>query len=197
MSIYSKLSDVELTGLLRSGDHAAFSEIYSRYWDGLYIHCLKMLKDEAEAQDLVQELFLSLWAKSTELDLKVSLAGYLYVTARHRVLNAIRKRKYYDEFIDALAEYIVVLDDTILAQISEKELAIAIDKEIENLPDKMKAVFICSRKEYLSHREIADKLGISDKTVKKQVANAIKILRLKIGVSEVLIFMTYFYDNKF
>src|SRR5215217_3300225 len=193
MSIYSKLSDVELTGLLRSGNDAAFSEIYSRYWDGLYIHCLKMLRDESEAQDVVQELFMHLWTKSVELDPKFNLAGYLYISARHRVLNAIRRRKNYDEFIDALADYIVVMDDTILDQISEKELARAIDKEIENLPDKMKAVFICSRKEYLSHREIADKLGISDKTVKKQVANAIKVLRLKIGVSEVFILMTYFY----
>jgi RNA polymerase sigma-19 factor, ECF subfamily len=195
MSIYSKLSDMELTGLLKSGNRAAFSEIYNRYWDGLYIHCLKMLKDESEAQDLVQELFISLWEKSNELDLKINVAGYLYVTARHRVLNAIRKRKNYNRFIDALSDYIAVLDDTILDQISEKELAAAIDNEIQNLPDKMKEVFICSRREYLSHREIAEKLGISDKTVKKQVANAIKILKLKIGAYEVMILMVYFYNK--
>jgi RNA polymerase sigma-70 factor (family 1) len=195
MSIYSKLSDMELTGLLRSGNRAAFSEIYNRYWDGLYIHCLKMLKDESEAQDLVQELFISLWEKSNELDLKINVAGYLYVTARHRVLNAIRKRRNYDKFIDALSDYIVVMDDTILDQISEKELAAAIDNEIQHLPDKMKEVFICSRRDYLSHREIAERLGISDKTVKKQVANAIRILRLKIGAYEVLVLMVYFYSK--
>jgi RNA polymerase sigma-70 factor (family 1) len=186
---------MELTGLLKSGNRAAFSEIYNRYWDGLYIHCLKMLKDESEAQDLVQELFISLWEKSNELDLKVNVAGYLYVTARHRVLNAIRKRNNYDKFIENLSDYIVVLDGSILDQISEKELSAAIDNEIENLPDKMKAVFICSRKEYLSHREIAEKLGISDKTVKKQVANAIKILKLKFGTYEVLVLILYFYNR--
>jgi RNA polymerase sigma-70 factor (family 1) len=195
MSINNKLSDMELTGLLKSGNRAAFSEIYNRYWDGLYIHCLKMLKDESEAQDLVQELFISLWEKSNELDLKVNVAGYLYVTARHRVLNAIRKRNNYDKFIENLSDYIVVLDGSILDQISEKELSAAIDNEIENLPDKMKAVFICSRKEYLSHREIAEKLGISDKTVKKQVANAIKILKLKFGTYEVLVLILYFYNR--
>jgi len=196
MSPNSQFSDYQLIQLVKAGDHNAFSEIYNRYWGVLYAHCLKMLKDEAEAQDVVQDLFMSLWTKSSELDLKTNLMGYLYVTARHKVLNTIRKRKTSDKFIEALGAYAATHNDSVIDQISERELAAAIEAEIKNLPQKMREVFEYSRKEYLSHREIADQLGISDKTVKKQVANAIRILRLRLTVPATLLIMAAWYLHK-
>lgn len=182
MNNYRELSDLRLTVLLKSGDEAAFSEIYNKYWGMLYAQCLKMLKDESEAEDIVQEIFISLWTKRNELDLKVNLAGYLYITARHKVLNAIRKQKNNDKFVDALSVFIRNQDPSVLEQITEKELAGAIEKEIRNLPEKMKQIFEFSRKSYLSNKEIATQLGISDKTVKKQIGNAIKVLRLRLSL---------------
>ncbi len=182
--MYNEKSDFDLIRLLKSGDHTAFSEIYGRYWDILYVHCLKMLKDEAEAADVVQDLFITLWTKSSSLDVKINLSGYLYVMARHKVLNTIRKRKNDSKFIDALSMFVTTQDGTILEKINEKELAAAIEAGIQDLPSKMREVFEYSRKSYLSHQEIADQMGISDKTVKKQVANAIKILRLKLSITQ-------------
>lgn len=196
MNLNSEFSDFQLIQLVKTGDHSAFSEIYNRYWGILFAHCLKMLRNEAEAQDVVQDLFMSFWAKSAELDLKTNLLGYLYVTARHKVLNTIRKRKTSDRFIDGLEAYVLMHSDSIIDQINEKELAVAIETEIKNLPEKMRVVFEYSRKEYLSHREIADQLGISDKTVKKQVANAIRILRLKLTVPAALITILDWYLQK-
>jgi len=196
MNLNSQFSDYQLIQLVKSGDHNAFSEIYNRYWGILYVHCLKMLKDEAEAQDVVQDLFITFWTKSAELDLKTNLVGYLYITARHKVLNTIRKRKTSDKFIEALGAYAATHNDSVIDQISERELAAAIEAEIKNLPKKMREVFEYSRKEYLSHREIADQLGISDKTVKKQVANAIRILRLRLTVPATLLIMVAWYLNK-
>lgn len=112
--------------LVKAGDHRAFSEIYNRYWGILYGHCLKMLKDEAEAQDVVHDLFMSLCAKSTELELNTNLVGYLYVTARHKVLNTIRKRKTSDKFIEALGAYVITHNESVIDQINEEELAAAI-----------------------------------------------------------------------
>jgi RNA polymerase sigma-70 factor (family 1) len=182
MNEYGSLSDVQLSGLLKSGDHAAFAEIYERYWDFLYGHALKMLRDEAEAQDLVQDLFISLWSKAAQMELNTNLPGYLYISVRHKVLNVIRKRKHDDKFIDLLSSFIERNNDHILEQIDEKELMAGIEKEIRNLPSKMKQVFEYSRKEHLSHKEIATQLGISDKTVKKQIGNAIKIIRLRLNI---------------
>lgn len=196
MNQNGEFSDFQLIQLVKAGNHDAFSEIYNRYWGILYGHCLKMLKDEAEAQDVVQELFISLWGKSSDLPLTNNLQGYLYVTARHKVLNTIRKRKTRDQFIDGMAEYASTHNDSIIDQINEKELAAAIEIEIQNLPQKMRAVFEYSRKEYLSHREIGEQLGISDKTVKKQVANAIRIIRLKLAVPTILLGMTTWYFLK-
>ncbi|NQX54265.1 RNA polymerase sigma-70 factor [Pedobacter panaciterrae] len=196
MNLNSQFSDYQLIQLVKAGDHNAFSEIYNRYWGILYVHCLKMLKDEAEAQDVVQDLFITFWTKSAELDLKTNLVGYLYITARHKVLNTIRKRKTSDKFIEALGAYAATHNDSVIDQISERELAAAIEAEIKNLPKKMREVFEYSRKEYLSHREIADQLGISDKTVKKQVANAIRILRLRLTVPATLLIMVAWYLNK-
>jgi RNA polymerase sigma-70 factor, Bacteroides expansion family 1 len=196
MNLNSEFSDYQLIQLVKAGDHNAFSEIYNRYWGILYGHCLKMLKDEAEAQDVVQDLFMSLWTKSAELDVKTNLLGYLYITARHKVLNTIRKRKTSDKFIEALGAYATNHNDSVIDQINERELAAAIEAEIKNLPQKMREVFEYSRKEYLSHREIADQLGISDKTVKKQVANAIRILRLRLTVPATLLIMAAWYLSK-
>jgi RNA polymerase sigma-70 factor (family 1) len=194
MDNYSKFSDWQLVEHLKSGEQTAFSEIYNRYWAMLYTTCYKMLRDESEAQDIVQDLFVTLWAKRNALDLKTSLSGYLYITARHKVLNAIRKRKNSDKIIDALGGYIQTQDASVLEQITEKELATAIEKEIQNLPEKMKQVFEYSRKDYLSNREIADKMGISDKTVKKQIGNAIKVLRLKLSLpSGLIVLLTYLF----
>lgn len=191
-----ELSDLQLIQLVKAGNHDAFSEIYNRYWGILYGHCLKMLKDEAEAQDVVQDLFISLWDNASDWPLTDNLPGYLYITARHKVLNTIRKRKTRDVFIDGLGEYANTHNESIIDQINERELAAAIETEIKNLPQKMRAVFEYSRKDYLSHREIADQLGISDKTVKKQVANAIRIIRLKLAVPIVLLGMSSWYFLK-
>lgn len=171
--------DKDLMALLKSGDHAAFAEIYNRYWGLMYAHALKMLEDEDEAKDVIQELFITLWTKGPELELKSSLSGYLYVSVRHKILNKIRQQKTNSSFMQALALYISENENSFLPQIHEKELAEAIDKEVEKLPAKMRRIFTMSRKDCLSYKEIAETLDISDKTVKKQISNALKILKLK------------------
>lgn len=170
--------DKELMILLKSGSHAAFAEIYDRYWGLMYVHALKMLGDEDEAKDIIQELFITLWTKGPELELKNSLSGYLYVSVRHKILNRIRQQKTGSSFIHALALYINENENSFLPQLHEKELSAVIEKEIEKLPSKMRRIFEMSRKEYLSHKEIAEALDISDKTVKKQISNALKILKM-------------------
>lgn len=181
MPNYRSLSDIELAGLLRSGDKLAFSEIFNRYWDKTYIHALKMLQDEDEAKDLVQDLFTSLWERSADLNLQTNFAGYLYMMTRNRVLNFIRQKKTRSSFEDALASYIETNQHSVLEQISEKELAQAFESEIMNLPARMREIFILSRSKYLSHREIGLELHISDNTVKKQISNALKIIRVKLN----------------
>src|ERR1035437_8656376 len=86
MQVYSSLSDLELSAFIKEGNHAAFAEIYERYFGVLFLHAFKRLKDEDEAKDSVQELFTTLWLKRESLVLKTSLSGYLYAAIRNRVL---------------------------------------------------------------------------------------------------------------
>lgn len=192
MPLYKSLSDAELTGLLKSGDKKAFTEIFDRYWEKAYLHALRMLEDDDEAKDLVQELFSSLWEKSQELQFDISLSGYLYVMTRNRCLNHIRQRKNRTAFEDALSLYIEKHQYSVLEVISEKELSQALDAEIVNLPPKMREIFVLSRKKYLSHREIGLALHISDRTVKKQISNALKIIRVKMDRSWSFLLLFYY-----
>lgn len=156
----------------------------------MYVHAYKMLGDEDEAKDVVQELFTSIWAQRAELELVTSLKAYLYTALRNRVLNVFDKRKVRESYLEAMAIYFDENHQVVEDNLREKELACIIDKEIANLPEKMRNVFELSRKQNLSHKEIASELQISDKTVKKQINNAIRILKLKISyLFFLLIFM--------
>lgn len=172
-------SDDELFLQFQHGHTAAFEEIYSRFSPLLYSHAYRMLENEADAQDVVQEVFAALWTKGRSISLTVSLGAYLYVTTRNKVLNLISQQRSYDHHLSHLKQFISEADTTTLEQLSEKELAACIEQEIRHLPAKMREIFELSRKESLSHKEIAEQLQLSPETVKKQVSNAIRTLRHK------------------
>lgn len=182
MNIYNSLKDSELLGLLRSGNEKAFAEIYERYWGLMFHHVLKMTGDMDETKDLIQELFTHLWINVEQLEPDTNIASYLYVSARNKVINLIRHDKVKNNYLSSLSEFTYQHQDCILEQLSAKDLSIAIEKEIQNLPRKMREIFELSRKKFLTHKEIANELHISDKTVKKQINNAIKILRLRLNI---------------
>ncbi|HYH56791.1 MAG TPA: RNA polymerase sigma-70 factor [Anseongella sp.] len=182
MGIYCKYTDNELAQLLREGDKAAYTEVYNRFKGLLYVHAYRMLQDREEAKDVVQELFTVLWTKRSTLFFKTGIASYLYASVRNRVFDRISRKKVESSYFESLKDFIPRTDCSTDTRVQEKELAALIEKEITALPVKMREIFELSRKANLSHKEIAEQLIISDKTVKKQVSNALKILRLKLSV---------------
>jgi RNA polymerase sigma-70 factor (family 1) len=182
MKMYSEFTDSELVRLLKDRNHEAFAEIYNRYAVLMFYKVNQMLRDEEPSKDLVQDLFVALWDKPELIQEDNNLAGYLYVGARNRVLKFIQRNKLKNDHIASLAKYASEISLETIQDIDERELKIIVQREIDNLPPKMKVIFELSRKENLSHAEIADKLGLSDQTVKKQVNNALKILRSKLAV---------------
>lgn len=190
MNNYVNVPDSELTALIKSGDHAAFAELYNRYAVPMYYKVNQMLRDEEASKDLIQELFISLWSKTELLQADNNISGYLYTSARHRVLKHIQKNKLKNDYLSSLASYAREVSSTTIDDIDERELSRIIQQEIDLLPPKMKVIFEMSRKQNLSHAQIGKQLGISDLTVKKQVRNALKILRGKItafGPSAIII----------
>lgn len=191
MTAYRSLSDMNLVGLLKLGDHVAFAEIYDRYFGLLYTHAFNRLKDEDEAKDAVQELFTTLWSKRQNIFYKSNLSNYLYTAVRNRVLDVISHKQVESKYILALPQFVessTCLTDHLLR---EKQLAAIIEKEIQALPPKMREVFELSRKAELSHKEIAEKLGISQQSVRSHVKNALKSLKFKIGLAICLVYLLH------
>lgn len=189
MQDYSVLSDLELAAFLKQCDPVAFTEVYDRYWSVLYLHARRMLRDDQEAQDIVQELFAEVWRRAPEISFNVKLSSYLYKSIRNRVFDHIEHKKVVDDYQRSLMEFIATDSVSSDELVRERELALIIEQEIAALPTKMREVFELSRKQHLSYREIGDQLGISEHTVKRQVSNALGILRTKLGVSSIIIFM--------
>lgn len=176
------LSDAQLVDLLKAGDHHSFTEIYKRYSSLLYIYAYKKLQDNESAKDIIQEIYVHLWNSRSNLNIQTTLSGYLYKAVLNRVLNVFRHVAITQEYISSFKE----VADNAPAQtdyrIREKDLKSLIEKEINNLPEKMREIFQLRRQEYLSNKEIADRLNISEHTVATQIKRALKTLRGKLGL---------------
>jgi len=172
--------DSELISLLKSGDQSAFTVLYNRYWRLIYAHIYKMIRNEDDAKDILQDIFSNLWLKSDQVPLHDSLLPYLYVTARNKVLNSIRHQKYKDDYFNLLAKYANEVSEDTMLYLDERDLMAAIEREIAALPPRMRQVFEMSRKEHLSYKEIGQRLGTSDETVKKQISKSLKVIRLNL-----------------
>lgn len=189
MAGYSALSENSLISLVKENDEAAFREIYERYSGLLYVFAFKKLKNEDEAKDIVQEIFIVLWDKRADFNFHTSLTSYLFRAIRNRALNIFVHQKYRDDYASSFQHYLDHKSPEADTQLMEKELAAIIEREIDALPEKMREIFILSRNEQLSHREIAEKLGISELTVKTQVKKALRKLRMKLGLIIYLIWL--------
>lgn len=181
MSGYHLHTDEELFVLIKEGNHTAYTQIFDRFYSLLYLHALKVLLDEDEAKDLVQELFEMIWLKRSSLTVNGSVSAYLYASTRNMVLNQIAHKKVKNRYLDALGEFIGQEEYHTDFYVRERELKRIIEKEISALPQKMSEIFKLSRTEYLSHKEIASRLHLSELTVKTQVKRALRILKPKLG----------------
>lgn len=186
---YKSYDEHELIRLMLRDDYAAYLEIYERYSRPLYAHACKKLNNRDEVKDLLQEVFAALWQNRSSLSPQSPLAGYLYATLRYRVIKLIAHKKVESVYFESLAA--VNTHDNTAADylVREKELGQLIENEIVRLPEKMQEVFRMSRQSHLSHKEIAQELGLSETTVKKHVNNALKVLRPKFGT---LLSIAYF-----
>ena len=189
MANLKTLDDHELTVLLREGDHAAYAELYQRYNQLLFVHAYKRLKDEEQAKDIVHEFFAALWAKRSSLYFKSSLIGYFFTSVNNRIIDYFLHKDVQNKYIASFAGFAASENKKTDHLIREKQLLLLIENEVQQLPPKMREIFQLSRSEYLSHKEIAEKLSISEKTVDRQISNALFRLKTKLGL---LVFFAYF-----
>ena len=174
-------TDQELLGLLREDDKNAFDELYHQYAKRLYIQAFKMLNDDIQSKDVVQEVFLQLWNKRATQQIE-SLNAYLYAITRFQVFKVLRSVKSHVDVFDVEQE-LPLCRNTEYA-IAEREVSTAFFSGLSDLPEKCRTIFTLSRVECLSNREISLRLSISPKTVENQITIAIR--KLRVGLSDFL-----------
>ncbi len=187
--------DNELIENLRKGDVEAFDLVYEKYAQKLYAFSLKYLKSSEETKELVQSVFLKLWENQRNLRKETSFKSYLFTIAYNEICNLFRGRKYQQKFIsEALTENREASDAT-ANQIDYESVLQQIETIISGLPEKQKTIFVKSRIEGRSTKEIASELGLSPGTVDNYLSEASKFIRnsLKDKHLSVLLFFALFF----
>jgi RNA polymerase sigma-70 factor (ECF subfamily) len=168
-------------------DIARFEILYKTYQPGLVNFAYFYLKNEQEAIDTVQELFMNIWEKREAFPTTENPKAYLMTAVKHRCFNKLNRNKVQNNSLDTLEE-VIISPDTTVSNLEAKQTEATIKNAINTLPEKCREIFILSRYEQLSYKEIANILGISAKTVENQISNAIKVIRKSILIFLALIF---------
>lgn len=179
MNTVIPIHDSVLLQQLSQEDRKAFEIIYSRYWRPLLDIAWKSLHDKQAAEDLVQGVFLSLWQKREHLQIN-NLEAYLKTAVRYKVLNHIVRTKRTYEFFGSFCE-IFHEKNTPETSFLAKNLMELIHAYADTLPQKRREIFLLFIQSRLSTQEIADTLGVSQKTVQNQLGLSLHGLRARIA----------------
>ena len=176
-------TDEELLMAMGQGNEHAFSLLYERYWDRLFVKAFKVIGKKEEAEDMVQNVFLAIWKRREELKIEGSLPAYLDTSIRYMAIRHIEKNITQREYLTLLTETgLRILPPHSELYVHFKQAQEIINKVVETMPPKMQMVYRLSRDEYLSHNEIASRLDISHDTVKKHIQNALKLIKAALAV---------------
>ena len=190
--------DKELVALLKDGSQAAFSELYARYKDELFYYCKQYLKDEDGAKDIVQDIFMQLWETHESLNVTSSFGGYIYGSARNRILKLIRQFDVHSRYAQHVLFNAKELTNETEDSIIEKDYADLLNILVERLPPMQKEVFRLYRIEELTYKEIAELLQISGENVRKHASLAMKKMKslvakhTDIHFHKVILFLIFF-----
>ncbi|MBW1655253.1 RNA polymerase sigma-70 factor [Flavobacterium quisquiliarum] len=189
--------DILILNRLKNSDESALTELYTNFWQPLFMASYNVLKDKELSEDVIQDVFMNIWHNREKLEIHTSLKSYLYACARYQVFNQIKKNK--DKIRVALFEDLNTRfqNTTPETQLMHDELVQHINMVVNNLPEKCQLVYKLSREEQLSHKEIAERLGISAKTVENHVTKALHAIRLSMGTSTSVAMVFWLSKNLF
>jgi RNA polymerase sigma-70 factor (family 1) len=178
---YNILNDKELTSLLQAGDEHAFTEIYNRYWSKLFAIAANKIRELGEAEEIVQDIFVSLWKRRAELSVIDTLSSYLAVSVKYQVIKVLDKRNNQKKYSDYSQHTANITDDSTQQWLEFEELRSRLAAFVADLPEKCRLVYQLSRESGYSQKKIAVELSISEKTVEAHLGKAIKTLRARLS----------------
>lgn len=166
------LPDKLLIQELQQGNAKAFEALYDRYHARLYNFCLKIIRNTQEAEDLVQEVFIAIWEYREQLDESKSFPNFVFRIAKNKVLNKMKKNLSHQVYLGFLQTENQDRHD-LRKDIESDELINFLQKTYQELPEKTKKIFLLSRDEGLTYREIAYKLDISENVVDYEIRKSL------------------------
>lgn len=184
----SGMEDKLLLQQLRDGSTFAYRALYQRYWEQTYNNIYKRLKDQEQAEDLTQDVFMQLWLKREETLIE-NLPGYLYVTARNSVYKLMGKQSKFVP-IDELLENLAKSENQTDARLLKNEFMKAYEALINTLPLAQQTIFRMRYNDGLSPDEIAEALDLSPKTVRNQLGKALIKVKATLGLLSLIAILT-------
>lgn len=171
------LSDEQLVEALRLGDEKAFAEIFRRHWKKIYHIAYQKIGSEILAEELVHELFLTLWEKRCTIAIN-NLVPYLVTAIKHRVISQIRTQVVHKKYWDYYKTIFRETDDVTDKQVEYNELLNVLENGVSELPEKSRQVFQLNRIQGRSISEIAAALNVSEKAIEYHLTRSLKYLRV-------------------
>ena len=175
-----EFQDEQMAVLLSKRDEAAFERVFKTHYKNLHAYAFTMLKDDDEAEEMVQQVFFKLWERSENLSFSGPIAAYLYRAVHNESLNFLKHQKVKAGHQLHVAYSMKDKTEHGQGKIMRKELENKFREALNELPEQCRTVFQLSRFEDMKYKEIADKLDISVKTVENHMGKALKLLRTKL-----------------
>jgi RNA polymerase sigma-70 factor (ECF subfamily) len=173
-------NDHQLLERIRAGDKHAFETTFRKFYKKLRIYAYTFVKDNEDAEEIVQQVFCKIWERRDQLRLEGALQPLLYRSVYNESLSQLRHQKVKNTFQVYQTQQMEQRELNLSHQILANELNQHIQRAIAELPEQCRTIFQMSRFEQLKYQQIADALNISIKTVENQMGKALKVLRIKL-----------------
>ena len=161
---------------MKAGDRESFNQVFRRYYSPMVRFCIRYVADSDLASEIVQDLFVKLWSNREKISFNTSFESYMLTSVRNSALTYINKERSHAEA--NLRVFSEESDNTDPSEtLQSNNLEESYRKILKDMPEKRREVFLASRYDGLKYSEIAEKLGISQKTVEAQMSAAIKQLK--------------------
>lgn len=171
------MKESNLVNRLINNEKSAINELYAEYSPKLYRFAYGYLKSEADALDIVQEVFVNIWNYRDKLSKNSNLDSLLFTVAKNTIISVFRKKVNEKGFLEYLRHKVVTNSIDTESQINYNLLSDEVNKLIDQLPPQRKKIFLLSKEKGLANKTIASDLGISVKTVEDHLSKAKKFLQ--------------------
>jgi RNA polymerase sigma-70 factor (ECF subfamily) len=174
-------SDEELMREIKAENMLAFDGMYKKYSKKLYKFVYSILKSSEDSENIVQDVFLTLWENRNKITKESSIKYYIFTVAYNSAISIIRKKVRDSQFVEYLESLQDFNQEPVDTELEFNELTDKLNNIVNNLPERQKEVYLLHKVEGLKYQEIAERLNISVNTLENHMSRALKNIREKMG----------------